>query len=113
MKNKELKRLSRAELLELLLEQTRENEKMQEQLAEAKAALAQRQLQISQAGDLAQAVLIVNRVAEAAQNAADQYLENVKALEKETQEKCERLLREAELQAQQLLEQAKNNQQNG
>lgn len=39
MTDKELKRLSRAELLELLLTQMEENEKLRKQLRKAQAAL--------------------------------------------------------------------------
>lgn len=99
MREKALKRLSRAELLELLLRQTRETERLQEQLAEAEAKLAQRYLKIHEAGDLANAVLAVNGVMEAAQNAAKQYLENMQAMEAETKARCEQMLRLAEEEA--------------
>ena len=96
MKEKALKRLSRAELLELLLRQTQETERLQEKLAEAEALLAQRYLKVQEAGNLANAVLAVNNVVEAAQAAAQQYLDNIIAMEAQTKARCEQLLREAE-----------------
>ena len=96
MKEKALKRLSRAELLELLLRQTQETERLQEKLAEAEALLAQRHLKVQEAGNLANAVLAVNNVVEAAQAAAQQYLDNIIAMEAQTKARCEQLLREAE-----------------
>lgn len=92
---KELKRLNRAELLELLLTQTRETERLQKELDETKARLNDRNLRIQETGDLAQAVLSLNGVMEAAQAAANQYLENIQAMERETREKCQLLLRQA------------------
>lgn len=92
---KELKRLNRAELLELLLTQTRETERLQKELEETKARLNDRNLRIQETGDLAQAVLSLNGVMEAAQAAANQYLENIQAMERETREKCQLLLRQA------------------
>jgi len=83
MTEKELKRLSRAELLELLLIQTRETEQLRRKLEKAEAALADRQLRLSNAGDLAQAVLSINGVMEAAQAAAQQYLDNIIQMEQE------------------------------
>ena len=77
MKDKELKRLSRAELLELLLEQTRQRELLEQRLEEAEKKLADRQLRLEKAGDIAHAVLEVNGVMEAAQAAARQYIENI------------------------------------
>ena len=88
MTDKELKRLSRAELLEMLLIQTREINRLKDELAQAQAQLARRQIDLAQAGSFAQAALKLNDVFQAAQNAADQYLENAKDLETRTREKC-------------------------
>lgn len=80
MTGKELKRLSRAELLELLLQQSREVERLQKKLDRAEKQLQSRQIMIEEAGNIAEAALRINEVFEAAQQAADQYLENVKRL---------------------------------
>lgn len=80
MIDKDLKKLSRADLLELLLEQRRENEKLRAQLKRAKALLTDREIEIENAGSIAEAALKLNGVFEAAQKAADQYLENVRRL---------------------------------
>ena len=81
---KDLRRLSRAELLELLLNRTREIEQLREELRKKDEALENRRLAVEGAGDIAKASLAVNEVMEAAQRAADQYLENIKAMEEET-----------------------------
>ena len=78
MTDKELKKLSRAELLEMLLEQTRRVEQLKKELEEKNAMLEEKKLMIEDAGNLAQAALALNKVFEAAQAAADQYLYNVK-----------------------------------
>ncbi len=96
MTKKELKKLSRAELLELLLIQTKEVEKLQEELEETKQLLEDKRIRVEKAGNLAEAVLQVNEVMNAAQNAAKQYLENVIEMEKETKQQCIRLLNVAE-----------------
>ncbi len=83
MTDKELRRLSRAELLEMLLAQTEENERLRERLDEAEAALANRQVDIERAGSLAEAALSLNKVFLAADEAARQYLENVERLARE------------------------------
>lgn len=80
MTDKELRRLSRAELLKMLLAQTEENQKLKKQLQEAKDALAERQIAIDNAGTLAEAALALNGVFAAADEAARQYLENVRRL---------------------------------
>lgn len=95
MKNKELKKMSRAELLELLLDQTKEAEQLRERLEEAQARLAERDLRLQNAGDLAHAVLEINGVMEAAQAAARQYVDNMAAMEARTRTECEKLLSDA------------------
>ena len=77
MTEKELKRLSRAELLELLLAQTEENEKLKKRLQAAEAALSDRKIIMEKAGTMAEAALKLNGVFEAADRAARQYLENI------------------------------------
>lgn len=78
MTDKELKRLSRAELLEMLLAQMEENEKLNQRLQEAQAALADRQIAIEQSGTMAEAALRLNNIFEAADRAARQYVENIR-----------------------------------
>jgi len=102
MKHKELKRLSRAELLELLLIQTKETERLRGRLEKAEAELAERQLRMQNAGDLAHAVLEVNGVIQAAQDAAQQYLENMIQMERETKYRCELMLAEAREEAERI-----------
>ena len=103
---KKLQKLSRVELLELLLKQTREMEILRQQLDEANAALEDRRLRVSKAGDLAHAVLEVNDVMDAAQKAANQYLENIVTMKQETERRCRMLISEAQKMAQQIREAA-------
>lgn len=107
MTEKELKRLSRSELLELLLLQTRERERLERQLEEAEQRLADRQLRLEKAGDIAQAALQINGVMEAAQAAARQYLENVERLERRTRNECEQMLQKARKDADEIRRRAK------
>ena len=86
MTDRELKKLSRAELLELLLQQSKEIERLQAQLQRAREILSSREIRLQTAGSIAEAALALNGVFEAAQRAADQYLENVRRL---AGEQCE------------------------
>ena len=99
MKEKELKYLSREELLELLLVQTKENEKLRQKLEKAEAELSERRIKIEKSGTLAEAVVGINGVMEAAQAAAQQYLDNAVRIEEETREKCRKILEDAEYEA--------------
>lgn len=70
--------MSRAELLELLIEQMEENERLKRQLAQANAELADRQITLDRAGSIAKAALELNKVFEAADLAARQYVDSVR-----------------------------------
>ena len=79
MTDKELKQLKRVDLLELLLVQSRENDRLRAELEEARSKLEAKELTLQQAGSIAEAALRLNQVFEAAQAAADQYILSVKA----------------------------------
>lgn len=104
---KKLRRLNRAELLELLLAESRETERLKQKLERAEVALTDRNIRIAESGNLANAVLSVNGIMEAAQAAAQQYLENIQRMQQETEERCRVLLEEAQAEAKRIREQAK------
>ena len=74
-----LRKLSKLQLLELLAQQERELQVLRKELEEKNAALDDRRIQVEKAGSIAEAALKLNEVFEAAQRAADQYLESVKS----------------------------------
>lgn len=113
MKEKSLRTLSREELLQLLIERTQERDAMQaraaelqSQLDEANARLEHHTLAIENAGSLAEAALQVNGVVEAAQKAADQYLENIERMHREQADACAKLEEQSSARAAQLIAQA-------
>ena len=96
MTDKDLRRLSRAELLDILYEQRKRYE---DSLAENQALrqqLEDRTLRIASAGSIAEAAIQVNSVFEAAQAAADQYLASVKAATAEMVQKTDEAQRQRE-----------------
>lgn len=102
MTDKELQKLSRTELLELLLVQSRELDKKNQELESLQAQLQTRQIALSQAGNIAEAALRLNGIFEAAQAAADQYLENVMSPVNDTQQQCNQMLEQTQQQCQQM-----------
>ena len=107
MTDKELRKLTRTELLELLLAQSREIDRLNTELEECQNEIQRRKIALSNSGNIAEAALQLNRVFEAAQAAADQYLENIAAMEAETRQKCDRMLQAAQAEAQRILEEAR------
>ena len=78
MTEKELHKLKRGELLEMMLAQSREIDTLRAKVRELEVKLADREIRIQESGSIAEAALRLNGIFEAAQAAADQYLENVK-----------------------------------
>ncbi len=77
MNAKELKNLSRGDLLEMLILQTDRVERMEVELEEAKKKAEARDIMISKCGTLAEATMHINQVWKAADKAAAQYLSNI------------------------------------
>lgn len=80
MNDNDLKKLNRKELLEMLLQQLKENEELETRIKELEKELENKAITLTEAGSIAEAALRVNDVFAAAQAAADQYLENVEKL---------------------------------
>lgn len=78
MTEKELKKLSRTDLLELLIEQSEEIDILKRKLEKLELALEQKEILISNSGSIAEAALRLNGVFEAADAATRQYIENVR-----------------------------------
>lgn len=75
--NTDLRKLGRKEMLEMLIEQGEELEELKSKLATTEAALADKNIAITEAGSIAEAALRLNGVFEAAENACRQYIENI------------------------------------
>lgn len=86
MTDKELRRLSRSELLEMLIAKTEENIRLRGELERARAELANRCILLEKSGSIAEAALRLNGVFEAADQAARQYLESVRRMTEERAE---------------------------
>lgn len=80
MTAKELKKLKRSELLEILLARTAEVERLQKELDEANKKLEDRAILLDNVGSIAEASLKLNGVFEAAEAAAEQYLKNIERI---------------------------------
>ena len=118
MTEKQLKKLRRADLLEMMLTLVKENDELRKQLANAQKQIDDRMIAIEPVGSLAEAALTLNGVFESAQAACEQYLHNViersrnieefcDRMERETQEKCNQMLEEAKIKADEYMQNAK------
>ena len=110
MTDKELRKLSRADLIAMMLELAKENQQLREDLEHAHRKLESKRISIEKAGSLADAALQLNGVFEAAEDACSQYARNLQErssriqeyctrMEQQTQEKCQRMLEQAQQEA--------------
>lgn len=106
MTDRELRHMSRSELLQMLIMQIKENKVLSERLAAAEAELNSRQIAINNAGSLAEAALSLNHVFDAAESAAQQYLENIKRISDQQDVICQNIQKKAEEIAAQIIYEA-------
>ncbi len=78
MKEKDLRNLTRRELLEMLISQTKELDRVKGELQDAQEVLRQRRILLAESGSIAEAALKLNKVFETAQEAANQYLDSIR-----------------------------------
>ena len=80
MTDKELRKLRRVDLLEILVSLSEENEQLRKENEELREAISRKEICIEQSGSIAEASLKLSGVFEAAQRAADLYLENIRRM---------------------------------
>ena len=78
MADKELRKLQKMELLEILVDQRKRIDELEKELAEAKEKLEDREIKIKNSGSLAEASMRLTNIFEEAQKAVDLYTNNIK-----------------------------------
>lgn len=95
MVSKELRKLNRRELIEVIYQMKKNEHQMQEKITALEAALEEKRLRISEAGSVAEAAVSITNVLNAAQEAADLYLHEIACMKAEAEQECERILAQA------------------
>lgn len=96
MKQKELKKMTRYELIEIIYELEKQNQSLQQELNTANQKLQERAILIEESGSIAEAALRMNHVFESVQQAVTDYVNNMKQI---TMRKCEKIIQETEQEA--------------
>lgn len=114
MTDKELKRLRRSDLIDIIYELKKQNQQKTDECQTLQETLKKKELILSNAGSIAVAALELNGVMEAAQAAADQYVLSVEAVNRQAEKTLseakaerERILQNANERAEKILEDAK------
>ena len=108
MNDKEIRKLSRSQLIEIIYQLQLNQEELEAENKVLKEALEDKRLRIQNAGNLAFAVLEVNNVMEAAQNAANMYLNEIREMKKETEQQCFNILKSTKEKAEAYLNKVMN-----
>ena len=107
MTDKEFKRLSRPQLIDIIYQLQLNVDKLTEKNQKLEQELSDKRLRVSKAGNLAEAALEIHHVMQAAQDAAEHYLEEIRLIREETEMNCRCLLEKAQKDAEKIVAQAK------
>jgi cell division septum initiation protein DivIVA len=106
MTDKEFKRLNRSQLIEIIYQFQLQVEELTARNTELENELADRRLRLSNVGNIAEAALEINDCFRSAQNAAEQYLEEVKAIRDEAEAQRQQILKDARKEASAIISEA-------
>jgi cell division septum initiation protein DivIVA len=108
MTDKEFKKLNRAQLIDIIYQLQLQIEKLTQQNQALESQLADKKIRLSQAGNIAEAALEINDCFRSAQNAAEQYLSEIRALREQTEVEQRRILDQTKSAAEAILASARD-----
>ena len=108
MTDKELKKLSRRELIEIIYQLKKNEQEKQEALSTLEEALQEKRIRISVAGSIAEAATDITQIFSVAQRTADLYLAEIASMKEDTEKQCAKMLDDAKKQAEAILTEAQN-----
>ena len=103
MINKELKKLSRRELVDIIYLMKKNEQQMQDEIAALQQALQDKRMKISAAGSIAEAAADIAQVFSAAQMTADLYLNEIACMKADAEQECAKMLEDARQQVKDIL----------
>ena len=107
MTDKEFKRLSRAQLIDIIYQLQLQIDKLNEEKQELESKLKDKRLRLKSVGNIAEAALEINNCFRSAQNAAKQYLNEIKVIREETEAQRQSILAKAQAEADAIIASAK------
>ena len=105
---KELKKLSRRELVDIIYQMKKNEQQMQEEIALLRNELEDKRIRISSAGSIAEASANITEIFSCAQRAADLYLNEIIAMKEDTEKACAAMLEDAKKKADGILSERQN-----
>ena len=96
MTDREFKRLSRPQLIEIIYQLQLREEELSAENQKLKDQLEDKRIRLEQSGNIAEAVLGIHDVMQTAQDAAQQYMDEIRTMRDETREQCDQQLQQAQ-----------------
>ena len=103
MVNKELRKLNRRELVDIIYQLKKNEQEMQERIAALEEVLQEKRIRIAAAGSIAEAAVDLTNVFSVAQTTADLYLQEIACMKEQTAQACAKLLEDARKKVEKLL----------
>ena len=95
MASKELKRMSRRELMDIIYQMKKDEQQMHDEIASLQEALQDKRIRLSIAGSVADAAVSITNVFSVAQMTADLYLQEISCMKEETEKECAEKIEQA------------------
>lgn len=103
MISKEMKNLSRRELVDIIYQMKKNEQQMQEEIEMLQKSLQEKRIRLSTAGSIAQAATEITQVFSVAQTTADLYLHEITCIKADTEKECAKMLEDAKKKAKEIL----------
>ena len=103
MLTKELKRLSRRELVDIIYQLKKNEQEMQDEIASLKNDIQDRRIRISASGSIAEASMSLTNIFSNAQMTADLYLHEIASKKEDAEYECAKMIQEAREKSQSIL----------
>ena len=107
MVSKDLKKLSRKELVDIIYQLKKNEQERREEVAALEQALQEKRIRVSVAGSIAEAATDITQLFSVAQTTADLYLREVAFMKERTEQECAAKIEDANKKAEEILAEAK------
>ena len=101
--SRELKKLSRRELVDIIYQLKKNEQQMQEKITALEEALQEKRVRISVAGSIAEAAADITNLFSTAQLTADLYLHEITCMKADTERACAKMIEDARARAEQII----------
>ena len=108
MTDKEFRKLKRSDLIAIIYEYQKKQEELVKEIDELRAQLESKNLKISKAGSIAEAVVGLDLLFETAQKTADDYVEQIRLANEEAEKKAAGIIKQAEKEAADIISKARD-----